>query len=175
MGYIGLPACVTINFVMLCQNCILQSWTKVLGTVLQYSYFSVISRFPLKTVHPFRNFLAVLPPPTLYKVETWKKFWIHASNNVCGVRGGAGPVWIGNASGTQRIPRLLSMIIAYHIDVLRALWCVPSPFLDESKESMCRRLKLSPVFKVLLLVKENIRDLKCLHSLFKYSTAPTKY
>ena len=28
-----------------------------LGTVLQYSYFSVISRFPLKTVHHFRNFL----------------------------------------------------------------------------------------------------------------------
>ena len=45
----------------------------VLGTVLRYSYFSVIRRFPLKTVHPFRNFLAVLPPPTLYKVETRKK------------------------------------------------------------------------------------------------------
>ena len=70
----------------------LQSRTKVLGTVLQYSYFSVVSRFPLKTVHPFRNFLAVLPPPTLYKVETRKKFWIHASNIVCGVRGGVGPV-----------------------------------------------------------------------------------
>ena len=51
----------------------LQSWTKVLGTVLQYSYFSVISRFPLKIVHPFRNFLAVLPSPNLYKVETRKK------------------------------------------------------------------------------------------------------
>ena len=50
----------------------LQSWTKVLGTVLQYSYISVISRFPLKTVQPFRNFLAVLPPPTLYKVKTRK-------------------------------------------------------------------------------------------------------
>ena len=37
-------------------------------------------------------FLAVLPPPTLYKVETQKKFWIHASNIVCGVRGGVGPV-----------------------------------------------------------------------------------
>ena len=35
--------------------------------------FSVISRFPLKTVQRFRNFLAVLPPPTLYKVETRKK------------------------------------------------------------------------------------------------------
>ena len=39
-------------------------------TVLQYSYFSVISRFPLKTVHPFRNFLAVFLCPILYKVET---------------------------------------------------------------------------------------------------------
>ena len=61
---------------------------KVLGTVLQYAYFSVISRFPLKTVHHFRNFLAVLSSPTLYKVETQKKFWIHAFNIVCGVRGG---------------------------------------------------------------------------------------
>ena len=66
----------------------LQSWTKVLGTILQYSYYSVISGLPLKTVHPFRDFLAVLPPPTLYKVETRKKFWINACNIVCGVRGG---------------------------------------------------------------------------------------
>ena len=65
---------------------------KVLGTVLQYSCFSVISRFPLKTVHPFRKFLPVLPPPTLYKVETRKKFWIHASNIVCGVMGEVGLV-----------------------------------------------------------------------------------
>ena len=57
-----------------------------------YSYFSVISQFPLKTVHPFQNFLAVLPLLTLYKVETLKEFWIHASNTVCGMRGGVGPV-----------------------------------------------------------------------------------
>ena len=50
-----------------------QCWTKVLGIVLEYSYFSVISRFFLKTVRRFRNFVAVLPPPTLYKVETQKK------------------------------------------------------------------------------------------------------
>ena len=70
----------------------LQSWTKVLGTVPQYSYFSVITQFPLKTVQRFGKFLAVLPPSILYKLETRKKFWIHASNIVCGVRGGAGPV-----------------------------------------------------------------------------------
>ena len=50
------------------------------------------SGFPHKTVHPFRIFLAVLPPPTLYDVETEKKFWIHVSNIVCGVKGGIGPV-----------------------------------------------------------------------------------
>ena len=90
----------------------LQSWTKVLGTVLRDSYFSVICRFPLKTVHPFRNFLALLPPPTLYKVETRKTFWIHlvrspitltSSNIVCGVRGGVGPVWIGKRPREEKV------------------------------------------------------------------------
>ena len=87
--------------------CILQSWTKVLGTVLQYSYFHVISRFPLKTVHPFRNSLVVLPPPTLYKVETRKKFWIHASNIVCGVRLGEllDLCELENAPETQKCPK----------------------------------------------------------------------
>ena len=50
----------------------LQSWTKVLGTALQYTCSSVISRFPLKTVHPFRNFLAVLPPPPYTKLKLGK-------------------------------------------------------------------------------------------------------
>ena len=43
-----------------------------LGQYCNIHIFSVISWFPLKTVHPFQNFLAVLPPPTLYKVETRK-------------------------------------------------------------------------------------------------------
>ena len=50
-----------------------QSWTNVLVIVLQYSYFSVISLLPLKTVQRFRNCVAVHPPPTLYKAETRKK------------------------------------------------------------------------------------------------------
>ena len=77
---------------------------KSLGTVLQYSYYSVISRFPFKTVHPFRNFVTVLPPPTQYKSsKTRKKFWIHASNIVCGVRGGVGPVWIGKRPRNAKV------------------------------------------------------------------------
>ena len=82
----------------------LQSWTKVLGTVLQYSYFSVISRFPLKTMHPFQNFLAVLPPPTLYKVETLKKFWIHESN-IGGWGEGLGLCELENAPEMQKCPK----------------------------------------------------------------------
>ena len=38
------------------------------------------------------SILVVLAPPTLYKVETRKKLWIHASNILCGVRGRFGPV-----------------------------------------------------------------------------------
>ena len=79
----------------------LQSWTKVLGTVLQYSYISVISRFPLKTMHPFQNFLAVLPRPTLYKVETLKKLWIHESN-IVGWGEGLGLCELENAPEMQK-------------------------------------------------------------------------
>ena len=65
---------------------------QILGTVLQYSYFCVISRFPLKAVERYRNFLAVLPPPPYTKLKLGKKFRIPASNIDCGVRGGVGPV-----------------------------------------------------------------------------------
>ena len=43
---------------------------KTLGTVMQYSWFSVISGCPYKTVQPFKKYLAVLPRHTRYKVET---------------------------------------------------------------------------------------------------------
>ena len=62
----------------------LQSWTKVLGTVLQYSYFNVISRFPLKAVHPFRKFLAVLPPPTYTKLKLEKNLDTRVQHCLCG-------------------------------------------------------------------------------------------
>ena len=83
----------------------LQSWTKVLGTVLQYSYFSVTSRFPLKTVHHFRNSLAVLPSPPYTKLKLGKKFWIQASNIVCGVRGGGDLCELENAQEAQKCPK----------------------------------------------------------------------
>ena len=85
---------------------------KSLGQYCNIHIFSVISWCPLKTVHPFQNFLAVLPPPTLYKVETRKKLWIHASKIVCGVRGGLRLVWIEKRPRKcKSVPRLLSVIV----------------------------------------------------------------
>ena len=82
---------------------------------MRYSYFSLYSVFPHREVHPFRNFLAVLSPPTLYKVETGKKildlFQIHASNFVCGVRGGVGLCVLENTPECKSVPRLLSMVV----------------------------------------------------------------
>ena len=87
----------------------LQSWTKVLGTVPQYSYFPVISRFLLKTVHHFRNFLALLLLPTLDKVETRKNS--RYTRPTLFVGGGEGLDLFDweNATETLKVPRLLSM------------------------------------------------------------------
>ena len=88
---------------------------KSLGQSLQYSYVSVISRFPLKTVHLFRKFLAVLPPPTLYKDETRKKILdIRVQHCLWGGGGGVGlgPVWIGKHPRNAKVSQdLLSMIV----------------------------------------------------------------
>ena len=70
----------------------LQSWTKVLGTVLQYSYFSVILGSLIKQCILFEIFLQFSLPPPYAKLKLGKKFWMHASNIVCGVRGAFGPV-----------------------------------------------------------------------------------
>ena len=50
----------------------LQSWTKVLRTVMQYSYFTVISQFRLKTVHPFSKFSCRSPSPPYTKLKLEK-------------------------------------------------------------------------------------------------------
>ena len=60
----------------------------------------------LKQCIIFEFVFAVLPPPTLYKVETRKNFWIHASNIVCGVRAGVVDLHeLENASKTQKCPK----------------------------------------------------------------------
>ena len=84
----------------------LQSWTKVLRTVLQYSYFSVISRFPLKTVNPFRNSLAVLPPPPYTTLKLGKKNTLDTRVQRClWVREGLGLCELENTPETQKCPK----------------------------------------------------------------------
>ena len=65
-------------------------------------------------MNPFRNFLAVLPPPPPYtKLKLGKKFWIHASNIVCGVIGGRGWTCVNWKTLQKRKsgPRLLSKLV----------------------------------------------------------------
>ena len=69
----------------------LQSWTKVLGTVLQYSYFSSTSKFPFKRCIFFENFLQFSLPPPFRKLKLEKNSG-YKCPTVCGVRGGVGSV-----------------------------------------------------------------------------------
>ena len=89
-----------------------QSWTKVLGTLLQDAYFSVTSPYTLKTVHHVRHFLAPLSPPTLYKVETRKKI-LDTRVQHCLWGEGRGWTCVNWKTPQKRksVPRLLSMIV----------------------------------------------------------------
>ena len=77
-------------------------WIRHWDSTVIFIFLSFLG-FSLKTVHLFRNFPAVLPPPALYKVETRNNFWIHESNIVCAVRGGVGPVWIGKRPRNAKV------------------------------------------------------------------------
>ena len=73
---------------------------------MQYSHFSVVSGFPYKTVHPLRNFLAVLSPTpaNLYNVETKEKFC--AQHLFLGWRQGMGLCSeLGNTPEMQKCPK----------------------------------------------------------------------
>ena len=154
---------------MLYQNCILQynPGQKSLGQYCNIHIFLSFLGSLLKQCILFEIFLQFSLPPPYTKLKLGKNSGYMRPTLFVGWGEQLDLCELENASEMQSVARLLSMIVAYHVDVLRALWCIPSPLLDELKESMCGRLKLSPFFKILLLVKENIRDLKCLHSLFE--------
>ena len=88
----------------------LQSWTKALGTVLQYSYFSVISRFPVKTVHTFQNCSSPSPHP----IQSWNSEKIldtRVQHCLWGVGRGWTCVNWKTPQKRESVPRLLSMIV----------------------------------------------------------------
>ena len=72
---------------------------------MQYSYFSVISGFPNKKVHPFRNFLEVLPPPPYTKLKLGKNSGY--TRQTLFVRRGEvlGLCELGNAPDMQKCPK----------------------------------------------------------------------
>ena len=81
----------------------LQSCTKVLGTVMQYLYFFVILGSLVKQCIFFEIFLQLSLPTPYAKLKLGKKFWIHSSKIVCGVRGGVGPVGIGKRPRNAKV------------------------------------------------------------------------
>ena len=83
-----------------------------------YSYFSVISQFPHKTGHPFRNFLAVLTPPTLTKLKLENNSG-YMSQHCFGVEGRG---WKMLQIKCRSVPTLLSRIV----ECLQALYPMPS-------------------------------------------------
>ena len=64
---------------------------KSLGLYCNMHISLLFLRSLLKQCISFEIFLHFSLPPPLYKVETRKKFWIHASNIVCGMRRGVAP------------------------------------------------------------------------------------
>ena len=79
---------------------------------MQYSWFSVISGCPYKTVQPCKKYLAVLPRHTLYKVETEKNSGFTRPSLFVG--GGGGELGMCDLKRAHEMqmecPRLLSMI-----------------------------------------------------------------
>ena len=96
-------------------ECFFLSYTPGQKSLEQYYniyIFSVIYWFPLKTVHPFQNFFAVLSTPTLYKVETRKRI---LDTRVQHCLWGEGRGWTcvnwKTPQKQKSVPRLLSMIV----------------------------------------------------------------
>ena len=90
---------------------LLQSWTKVLGTVMEYSYFSVIPWFPNKTVHPLRNVLAVLPTPPYTNFKLGKLLNTCVQHCLWGEGSGWTCVNQKTPQKCESVPRFLSMIV----------------------------------------------------------------
>ena len=72
---------------------------------MQYSYFSVIFGFPNKKVHPFRNFLEVLPPPPYTKLKLGKNSGYTRQTLFVGWGEVLGLCELGNAPDMQKCPK----------------------------------------------------------------------
>ena len=76
---------------------------KSLGQYWNIHIFLLFLGSLLKQYSVFEIFLQFSLPPPYKKLKLGKTFWIHASNIVCGVRGGVGPVWIGKRPRNAKV------------------------------------------------------------------------
>ena len=104
-------------------------------------------------MHPFRNSLALLPPPTLYKVETRKNFWIHLVRSpspwprptlFVGWGEGLDLCELENAPESQKCPRLLSMIVGIAHKLVNFASLTDSLFVSFSKLLKLWKLNAKP-------------------------------
>ena len=76
---------------------------KSLGQYCNIHMFLSFLCSPLKQCILFKIFLQFSLHLPYTKLKLGKKIWIHASNIVCGVRGGVGPVWIGKRPRNAKV------------------------------------------------------------------------
>ena len=72
----------------------------------QYCFIHIILSFLgslLKQCILLEIFMQFSLPPPYTKLKLGKKFWIHLSNIVCGVRGGVGPEWSGKCPRNAKV------------------------------------------------------------------------
>ena len=89
----------------------LQSWTKVLGTVMQYSHCFVILGSLIKQCILFEIFLQVSLPPPYTKLNLGKNSGYTRPMLFAGWGEGLGQGELENAQKCRRVPTLLSMIV----------------------------------------------------------------
>ena len=76
---------------------------KSLGQYCNIHIFLLFLSSLIKQCSVFEIFLQFSLPPLYTKLKLGKKFWIDASNIVCVVRRGVGPVWIGKRPRNAKV------------------------------------------------------------------------
>ena len=82
----------------------------------------------LKQGNVFEIFLRFSLLPPYRKLKLGKKFWIHVSNIVCGVREGVGPAWIEKRPEMQKCPKtFVHDCLKKRWEETRQFWGVAKP------------------------------------------------
>ena len=124
----------------------LQSWTNVLGTLMLYSFFSLISGCPRKTVQPCWEYLAMFSPQ---RIQCWNSRKI-LDTRVQRCLWGATRSWKYEIWGKLQkrlcVPRLLPVLVALWTFGSCLLWvthycvtihCKPLTIITRASQVLC--------------------------------------